>query len=77
LAKDKPPIFGMIERGGEVRMVAAALMAASAPWYLPRKTSTVLGFFEFVHNVRRRGRALLESLLETLLQPETCPQNPQ
>ena len=26
-----------------------------------------LGFFEFVHNVRRRGKALLGSLLELLL----------
>ena len=33
-------------------------------------------FFEFVHNVRRRGRALLGSLLDTLLQPVPCPQNP-
>jgi transposase len=26
-----------------------------------------LGFFEFVHNVKRRGKALLEALLELLL----------
>lgn len=31
------------------------------PWYL--------GFFEFVHNVRRRGKALLHSLLATLVAP--------
>ena len=31
--------------------------------YLP----LYLGFFEFVHNVRRRGKALLDSLLELLL----------
>lgn len=31
------------------------------PWYL--------GFFEFVHNVRRRGKALLHSLLAALLAP--------
>ena len=31
------------------------------PWYL--------GFFEFVHNVRRRGKALLHSLLAFLLAP--------
>lgn len=29
------------------------------PWYL--------GFFEFVHNARRRGKALLSALLEILL----------
>jgi transposase len=28
-----------------------------------------LGFFEFVHNVGRRGKALLESLLKTILTP--------
>ena len=28
-----------------------------------------LGFFEFVHNVRRRGKALLGSLIDLLLKP--------
>ena len=40
------------------------------------KLPIYLSFFEFVHNARRRGRALLGSLIEILLQPETCPQNP-
>lgn len=31
------------------------------PWYL--------GFFEFVHNIRRRGKALLHSLLAILVAP--------
>ncbi len=31
------------------------------------KLPRYLGFFEFVHNVRRRGKALLASLLKTLL----------
>jgi len=31
------------------------------PWYL--------GFFEFVHNVRRRGKALLHALLTVLVAP--------
>ena len=31
------------------------------PWYL--------GFFEFMHNVRRRGKALLHSLLSVLVTP--------
>src|SRR3954447_14328659 len=30
-----------------------------------------LGFFEFVHNVRRRGRALLGSLIELLVAPRS------
>jgi len=32
-----------------------------------------LAFFEFVHNVRRRGKALLEALLAFLLAPEPPP----
>ena len=31
------------------------------------KLPLYLGFFQFVHNARRRGKALLSSLLETLL----------
>ena len=150
LAKEKPPVFGMIERWGEVRIAMRAdvkrktirplIEEAIAPgtlvntdesviydalpkwgdlhksvchsrgeyardedgdgfhevhvntmegfWSLLRswrrphrgisqeKLPIDLGFFEFVHNVRRRGRALLGALLDTLLQPEPCPQNP-
>jgi len=149
LAQEKPPVFGMIERGGEVRIATLAdvrqrtirplIEEAIAPgtlvntdeyaiygaltkwgyehksvchsageyardedgdglhevhvntmegfwsllrsWLRPRrgisqgKLPLYLGFFEFVHNVRRRGRALLGTLIETLLQPEPCPQN--
>jgi transposase-like protein len=32
------------------------------------KLPLYLGFFEFVHNARKRGKALLSALLETLLQ---------
>ncbi|MFZ1643458.1 MAG: IS1595 family transposase [Candidatus Contendobacter sp.] len=150
LEKEKPPIFGMIERGGEVRIVMLEnvqqktirplieatiepgtvvntdeyVIYAALPqwgyvhqsvchsrgeyardedgdgfhevhvntmegfwsllrsWLRPHrgisqeKLPIYLGFFEFVHNVRRRGRALLGSLLDTLLQPVACPQNP-
>lgn len=31
------------------------------------KLPIYLGFFEFVHNARKRGKALLDSLLDTLL----------
>ncbi|MEO0648962.1 MAG: DDE transposase, partial [Cyanobacteria bacterium J06650_10] len=31
------------------------------------KLPIYLGFFEFVHNARKRGKALLDSLLGTLL----------
>ena len=33
------------------------------------KLPLYLGFFEFVHNVRRRGKALLEALVGLLLTP--------
>ncbi len=33
------------------------------------KLPLYLGFFEFVHNIRRRGEALLESLVGLLLKP--------
>jgi transposase-like protein len=39
------------------------------------KLPTYLGFFEFIHNVRKRGQALLEPLLSVLLNPKLCPQN--
>lgn len=149
LAKEKPPIFGMIQRNGEVRIemlenvqpvtirpLIEQTMVPGTPvytdeyviysplpaWGYPHKTvchstgeyardedgdgfhevhvNTMEGFwsllrswlrphrgisqeklplylifFEFVHNVGRRGRALLGSLVSLLLQPETCPQN--
>ena len=31
-----------------------------------------LGFFQFVHNAKRRGKALLSSLLQALLTPPPC-----
>ncbi len=40
------------------------------------KLPIYLGFFEFVHIVRRRSWILLGSLLDTLLLPAACPQNP-
>ena len=30
-----------------------------------------LAFFELIHNLRQRGKALFESLIQTLLQPST------
>lgn len=39
------------------------------------KLPLYLGFFESIHNVRKRGQALLEPLLSLLLQPKLCPQN--
>ncbi len=141
MAKEKPPIFGMIQRGGEVvlQMLSNVKQATIAPlikntltpgtliytdeyriyarlgewgyghkqvnhgqgeyardengdgfcevhvntmegfwsllrsWLRPHrgisqdKLPLYLGFFEFVHNVRKRGKTLLLSLLECLL----------
>ncbi len=45
------------------------------PWLRPHRGISqerlplYLGFFEFVHNVRRRGKALLGSLMGLLLRP--------
>lgn len=143
LAKEKPPIFGMIQRGGEVviRMLADVKQATIGPlikqtialgtevftdeydiyarlpewgythrtvchasgefardedgdgfcevhvntiegfwsllrsWLRPHrgisqeKLPLYLGFFEFVHNVRKRGKALLGALIELLVTP--------
>jgi transposase-like protein len=143
LAKEKPPIFGMIQRGGEVmiRMLADVKQATIGPlikrtiapgtevytdeydidarlpawgythrtvchatgefardedgdgfcevhvntiegfwsllrsWLRPHrgisqeKLPLYLGFFEFVHNVRKRGKALLGALIALLLTP--------
>jgi len=143
LAKEKPPIFGMIQRGGQVviRMLANVRQATIGPliertiakgtlvytdeydiysrlaewgyghetvchakgeyardddgdgfcevhvntmegfwsllrsWLRPHRGISqerlplYLGFFEFVHNVRRRGKALLASLVELLVTP--------
>jgi phage anti-repressor protein len=45
----------------EKRLKEMALRQAEA------KRLSVIGFFEFVHNARKRGKALLDSLLNTLL----------
>ena len=42
------------------------------------KLPSYLGFFEFVHNARQRGRTLLSALVEALMAPapRPSPQNP-
>lgn len=143
LEKEKPPIFGMFQRGGEVAIqmlanvqqatIAPLIQTAIAPgatvytdeydiysrleawgydhqtvchsrgeyardddgdgfcevhvntiegfwsllrsWLRPHrgvsqeKLPLYLGFFEFVHNARRRGKTLLGSLIQLLLRP--------
>jgi transposase-like protein len=150
LATEKPPIFGMIQRGGEVRMamldnvqqqtiaplIRTTIIAGSTvhtdeyniydrlpqwgyehktvchgrgeyardedgdgfhevhvntmegfwsllrSWLRPHrgisqeKLPLYLGFFEFVHHTKRRGKALLGSLMGLFLQPAIAPQNP-
>jgi len=63
-------------------MVTAFMKCTSIPWkafglcydhgcaasrHFARELASIFGFFEFVHNVRRRGKALLGALLELLL----------
>jgi len=36
------------------------------------KLPLYLGLFEFVHNVRKRGKALLGALIELLVTPTPC-----
>jgi hypothetical protein len=36
-------------------------------WVSQEKLPLYLGFFQFIHNVRRRGRALLGSLIAALV----------
>jgi len=36
-------------------------------YYSVEKLPLYLGFFEFVHNVRKRGKALLGALIELLV----------
>ncbi len=143
MAKEKPPIFGMIRRGGQIviRMLADVKQVTIGPlikrtiapgatvytdeydiyarltrwgythhtvchaagefardddgdgfcevhvntlegswsllrsWLRPHRGISqerlplYLGFFEFVHNIRRRGKALLGSLIELLVAP--------
>ena len=55
-------------------LVAPAILAAAALRHLAgpegqrsKKLPLYLGFFEFVHNARQRGKALLGSLVEALV----------
>ncbi|MFM8331365.1 MAG: hypothetical protein ACKN9T_06725, partial [Candidatus Methylumidiphilus sp.] len=52
-------------------MVAAALPAAPPPGHLAGQAAAYLGFFEFVHNLKRRGKRPLPSLLAQK-DPETA-----
>ena len=53
------------EYSGRV-LVIAALLAAPAPRQFPEKLPVYLGFFQFVHNTRQRGKALLGALVAAL-----------
>ncbi len=105
LEKEKLPIFGMIQRGGEdtkrfatarVNMLVTKTATAFLPtrwkghvntmegvwsllrsWLRPHrgisqeKLPVHIAFFEFVHNARKHGAALFESLIRTLLKQST------
>ena len=71
LEQEKPPIVGMIERGGRVvlRMLDNVQQRTIRPHrgISQERLPLYLGFFQFVHNVRRRGRGLLPPMLSALL----------
>ena len=48
-------------------MVLATFLAAATPGISQEKLPLYLGFFEFVHNARRRGKALLGALVAALV----------
>ena len=80
--KIRKPLDFYLEHEGAMASELAEARPRLVSWLRPHrgisqeKLPLYLGFFEFVHSVRRRGRALLGSLLDTLLQPVACPQNP-
>ncbi len=43
--------------------------STSLVWISQERLPLYLGFLEFVHNIWRRGKALLESLLEPFVAP--------
>ena len=43
------------------------ISAAATPRYLAEKLPLYLGFFKFVHNARRQGKALLGALIAALV----------
>ncbi len=84
LADEKPPIWGLLQRTGEVVIhrlpkvyvnTLEGFWSLLRPWLRPHrglsqeKLPLYLGFFEFVHNARRRGKALLGVLLAVLVAP--------
>jgi transposase len=48
-------------------LVFAALLASPASGPLADKLPLYLGFFQFVHNARRRGKALLGAFIAGLV----------
>jgi hypothetical protein len=48
-------------------LVAAALLAAAPPRHFAGEAAPCLGFFQFVHNAKIRGKGLLKHLLDALL----------
>ena len=102
LEKDRPPVCGMMQRGGQVVITLLANVQQKTiepvikdtsvadtrvytdeyrrSWLRPHrgiaqeKLPLYLGFFEFVHNVRKRGKALLGALIELLVTHAARPE---
>jgi hypothetical protein len=84
LEKEKPPILGIIERSGDVaifmlpdvqRKTIEGFWSLLRSWLRPHRGISqenlprYLGLFGFVHNIHRRGKALLAPLLNLLVAP--------
>jgi len=48
-------------------LVPTSFLATTTSRISQAKLALYLGFFEFVHNARKRGKAMLSALLECLL----------
>jgi hypothetical protein len=57
----------MLEVYHEIRGNVEKLYQLKLKHHPQEKLPLSLGFFEFVHNVRKRGKALLPALLELLV----------
>ena len=49
------------------KIKGGAVLSTSAVQWATTQFDGVWGFFEFVHNVRKRGKALLPALIELLV----------
>ena len=66
----EPVITGAVAAGSLVHTDEYVVYARLPAWGYRHKLPLYLGFFQFVHNARRRGKALLGALVAALV---ACP----